>query len=77
MTDVILATDMSENFKKGDRVQWQNTEGTIEEIITEPIEFKNHHFEASKDEPAYRVKSSKSGKDAIHKADALKKVKEK
>lgn len=69
---------MSKQFKKGDRVEWESSGGTsrgvIKEVITEPTDFKNHHFEASKQEPEYRVESEKSGKDAIHKADALKKI---
>ncbi|XGV99982.1 MAG: DUF2945 domain-containing protein [Leptolyngbya sp. BL-A-14] len=72
---------MSKQFKKGDRVEWESSGGTsrgvIKEVITEPTDFKNHHFEASKQQPEYRVESEKSGKDAIHKADALKKIDEK
>ena len=71
---------MTEQFKKGDRVEWDTsqgkTEGVIKEKITEPTDFKNHHFEASKEKPEYRVESSKSGKYAIHRPEELKKVKE-
>ncbi|MBW4694265.1 MAG: DUF2945 domain-containing protein [Lyngbya sp. HA4199-MV5] len=69
---------MSKQFKKGARVEWESSGGTsrgvVKEVITEPTDFKNHHFEASKQEPEYRVESEKSGKDAIHKAEALKKI---
>jgi hypothetical protein len=72
---------MSEKLKKGDHVEWNTssgkTEGEVKEIITEPTDFKNHHFEASEENPEYRVESSKSHKDAIHKPEQLKKVKEK
>lgn len=72
---------MTEKFKKGDRVEWNTpqgtTEGVIKEKITEPTDFKHHHFEASKENPEYRVESSKSGKDAIHKPEELRKIKEK
>jgi hypothetical protein len=72
---------MSEKLKKGDHVEWNTsggkTEGDIKEIITEPTDFKNHHFEASKENPEYLVESSKSGKEAIHKGEQLKKAKEK
>jgi hypothetical protein len=72
---------MTKQFKKGDRVEWDSsggtTRGVIKEIITEPTDFKNHHFEASKDKPEYLVESEKSGKEAIHKGDELRKVKEK
>lgn len=69
---------MSQQSKKGDRVEWESSGGTsrgvIKEVITAPTDFKNHHFEASKQQPEYRVESEKSGKDAIHKAEALKKI---
>jgi len=69
---------MTQQFKKGDRVEWHSSGGTsqgvIKEIITEPTDFKNHHFEASKEKPEYRVESEKSGKDAIHKGEQLKKI---
>jgi hypothetical protein len=72
---------MAHQFKKGDRVEWDfsggTTHGVIKEVITEPTDFKNHHFEASKDKPEYLVESEKSGKEAIHRAEALRKVEEK
>lgn len=72
---------MTKQLKKGDQVEWDfsggTTRGVIKEIITEPTDFKNHHFEASKDKPEYLVESEKSGKEAIHKADELRKIEEK
>ncbi|MCU0569582.1 MAG: DUF2945 domain-containing protein [Oculatellaceae cyanobacterium Prado106] len=72
---------MTETFKKGDRVKWNSSggasQGVIKDIITEPTDFKNHHFEASKDKPEYLVESEKSGKEAIHKAEELTKIDEK
>jgi hypothetical protein len=63
------------SFKKGDRVEWrshgQNVKGTVEEKITEDTEAAGRTVRASKDEPQYRVKSSKTGADAVHKPDAL------
>jgi Hypervirulence associated proteins TUDOR domain len=71
---------MTQKFKKGDRVEWdtagKTTRGVVKEIITEPTDFKNHHFEASKDQPEYLVESEKSGKEAIHRAEELRKIKE-
>lgn len=71
---------MTQQFKKGDRVEWDSSGGTsrgvIKEIITEPTDFKNHHFEASKDKPEYLVESEKSGKTAIHRAEELRKLKD-
>jgi hypothetical protein len=63
------------SFKKGDRVEWrshgQKVKGTVEEKITEDTEAAGRTVRASKDEPQYRVKSSKTGADAVHKPDAL------
>lgn len=72
---------MTQQFKKGDRVEWDSSGGTsrgvIQEVITQPTDFKNHHFEASKEKPEYLVESEKSGKQAIHRAEALRKIEEK
>lgn len=72
---------MTKQFQKGDRVEWDSSGGTsrgvIQEVITQPTDFKNHHFEASKEKPEYLVESEKSGKQAIHKAEALRKIEEK
>lgn len=70
---------MSDKLKEGDHVEWNTsggkTEGDVKDIITEPTDFKNHHFEASKENPEYLVESSNSGKDAIHKGEQLRKIK--
>ena len=70
---------MSDNLKKGDSVEWNTsqgkTEGKVEKKLTEPTEIKSHHVAASKDNPEYLVKSDKSGKEAAHKPDELKKKK--
>lgn len=64
--------------KPGDKVEWNSagghSVGTVEKKLTEPMDIKSHHVAASKDNPEYLVKSDKSGKEAAHKPDALKKV---
>ncbi len=64
-------------FHKGDKVTWRShgstAEGTVEEKITSDTEAAGRTVRASKDEPQYRVRSDKSGGDAVHKPDALKK----
>lgn len=69
---------MTKQFKKGDQVEWDSSGGTsrgvIKQIITEPTDFKNHHFNASKEKPEYLVESEKSGKQAIHRAEELRQV---
>jgi Hypervirulence associated proteins TUDOR domain len=67
---------MADELTKGDRVEWNSSsgkiEGTVEKKITEPTDFKNHHFEASVENPQYLVKSEKTGEEAIHKLGSLK-----
>ena len=64
-------------LRKGDEVTWQShgstAEGTVEEKITSDTEAAGRTVRASKDEPQYRVRSDKSGNDAVHKPEALKK----
>ena len=71
---------MTETFKKGDQVEWNSSgnkvEGTVKKKITEPTDLKGHHFEASKENPEYLVESDKTGKEAIHKPESLKKTEE-
>lgn len=68
---------MSTEFSKGDKVQWESSqgtiEGTIEKKLTEPTDIKKHHVDASKDDPQYLVKSDKTGKEAAHKPGSLSK----
>jgi hypothetical protein len=67
---------MSDEFKKGDKVTWQShgstAEGKVEKKITSDTEEAGRKVRASKDEPQYKVRSEKSGGDAVHKPDALK-----
>ena len=63
--------------KKGDEVSWGTsqgkTEGTVEKIVTTTTKVKSHVAKATKDHPEVLVKSSKSGKEAVHKPEELKK----
>lgn len=69
---------MTDAFKAGDRVQWQSSQGTvhgtIKKKLTSPTEIKGHHVAASKEHPEYLVVSDKTGAEAAHKADALRKA---
>jgi hypothetical protein len=66
-------------FRKGDKVEWkshgQDVTGTVEEKITDDQKAAGRQVRASKDEPQYRVTSDKTGADAVHKPDALKRHK--
>jgi hypothetical protein len=62
-------------FKPGDEVEWSShgskAVGEVEEKITEDTEAAGRTVRASADDPQYRVRSDKSGKDAVHRPDAL------
>ncbi|MEV0355101.1 DUF2945 domain-containing protein [Nocardia sp. NPDC050697] len=64
------------SFSKGDKVEWKShgstAEGKVEEKITSDTEAAGRTVRASKDDPQYRVRSEKSGRDAVHKPSALK-----
>jgi DUF2945 family protein len=64
-------------FNKGDKVSWQShgstAKGTVEEEITSDTTAAKRKVRASEEDPQYRVRSEKSGNDAVHKPDALKK----
>ena len=64
-------------FKKGDKVEWDSHGGTavgvVERKITSDTKAAGRQVRASKDEPQFLVKSEKSGGEAVHKPDALKK----
>ena len=64
--------------KKGDEVSWGTsqgaTHGTVEKVVTSETKVKGHVAKATKDEPQVLVKSAKSGKQAVHKPEELKKA---
>ncbi|HEX8550266.1 MAG TPA: DUF2945 domain-containing protein [Abditibacteriaceae bacterium] len=65
-------------LKKGDHVEWNtsqgSTKGTVKSKVTGKAKAGGHTAQASPDEPQFEVESDKTGKTAIHKADALKKI---
>ena len=70
---------MSDHLRKGDKVTWKShgttVTGTVEEKITSDTETAGRTVRASTDEPQYRVRSDNSGRDAVHKPDALRRAK--
>lgn len=64
--------------KAGDKVTWNTsggeTHGTVEKKVTSETKIKGHVAKATKDEPQFLVKSDKSGKEAVHKPEELKKA---
>jgi Hypervirulence associated proteins TUDOR domain len=68
---------VAEDLRKGDQVHWNShggeAVGEVEEKITKDTEAAGRKVRASQDDPQYLVKSDKSGGEAVHKPDALKK----
>lgn len=69
---------MSDDYTKGDRVEWSSHGGkAVGEVlrkITSDTEAGGRTVRASRDEPQYLVRSEKSGGEAVHKPSALRKV---
>ncbi len=68
---------MAKQLKPGDKVRWNTsqgeTKGTVKSQVTSTAKVKGHVAKATKDDPQYRVKSDKTGAEAIHHPEALKK----
>jgi hypothetical protein len=66
---------MSEDLGKGDEVTWkshgQTVHGTVEKKITSRTEEAGRAVDASKEDPQYKVKSDKTGREAVHRPRAL------
>ncbi|MCG6137663.1 MAG: DUF2945 domain-containing protein [Nostoc sp. LLA-1] len=69
---------MTEQFNKGEHVEWNTshctTSGKVVKKLTSPTDINDHHVAASEDAPQYLVESDKTGKQAAHKPDALKRI---
>ena len=68
---------MTKDLKPGDKVEWDSSGGHSTGVVvkkeTGEARVKGHVAKATEDDPQYRVKSDKSGKEAIHKPEELKK----
>ncbi|MGI4747602.1 MAG: DUF2945 domain-containing protein [Janthinobacterium lividum] len=68
---------MAQAMKKGDKVKWTaaqgEIEGTVEKTVTSTTKVKGHTAKATKEKPEVLVKSDKSGRQAVHKPNELKK----
>ena len=71
----LTAKANDEDLHKGDKVTWRShgtdVPGTVQKKITERTEAAGRTVVASKEEPQYLVKSDKSGREAVHKPEAL------
>lgn len=68
---------MTDTPKKGDKVSWNSrggeVHGTVDKVVTGTTEISGHTAKASKENPQVVVHSDKTGKQAVHKPDALRK----
>ena len=68
---------MAEDFKIGDHVTWNSeagyVSGTVIKVHTTDFDYKGQTHRATKDEPQYAIKSSKTDHIAMHKGAALRK----
>jgi len=69
---------MTKVLKQGDEVAWNSSQGEVRgkvvKKLTSPTKIKDHPVKASKANPEYLVKSTKTGAEAAHKPSHLKKV---
>ncbi|WP_435011442.1 DUF2945 domain-containing protein [Tundrisphaera lichenicola] len=69
---------MSDPHEPGDRVKWESSQGPVtgkvKKKLTRPTEIKGHHVAASPENPEILVESEKTGAQAAHKPEALKKA---
>ncbi|MEC5155591.1 hypothetical protein RCH23_002992 [Cryobacterium sp. CAN_C3] len=67
------------SFSVGDHVSWNYEAGHVQGVITKKhtkdVEFKGRTRHCSEDDPQYEIKSDKTDHVAMHKADALTKIK--
>ena len=68
----------TKNLKSGDKVKWDTsqgeTHGKVEKKVTSKAKVKGHVAKATKEDPQFKVKSDKTGAEAIHKPGELKKA---
>jgi len=69
---------MTKQLKAGDSVEWDSSgghsTGKVVKEVTSTTRIAGHTAKATAADPQYRVKSVASGKEAVHKPEALKKT---
>lgn len=69
---------MPKMFKRGDHVEWNSEAGRVRGVIvkkvTSNVVFKGYVHHASKDAPQYIIKSDTTEHMAIHKGQALRRI---
>ena len=69
---------MATKFKVGDKVSWNSeagkVSGTIIKVHIKDFDYKGYTHHATKEDPQYEIKSSKTDHIAAHKGSALTKI---
>ena len=69
---------MADKLKAGDRVAWNTsqgeTRGEVVSKVTGRARAGGHVAKADSDHPEYRVRSARTGAEAIHRPEALRKL---
>lgn len=69
---------MANKFKVGDKVSWHSeagkVSGTITRVHTRDFDYKGHTHHATREDPQYEIKSSKTDHVAAHKGSALTRI---
>jgi hypothetical protein len=69
---------MTQDFKRGDRVEWnfrgRTVRGTVRRRLVRRTEIGGQVVAASREDPRYVVRSEKSGKETTRRAQALRAV---
>lgn len=65
------------DLRPGDEVEWDTsqgtTHGTVKKKLTRETQVKGHTAKASEDDPQYLVESDKTGAEAAHRPEELRK----
>ena len=68
----------TKSLKAGDKVKWTTsqgeTAGKVVKKVTRSEKVGGHTAKATPEHPQFRVRSDKTGKEAIHKPEGLRKV---
>jgi hypothetical protein len=69
---------MPQDFKRGDRVEWnfrgRTVRGIVRRRLTRRTEIAGHVVAASRDDPRYVVRSERSGKETTRRPEALRRT---
>jgi hypothetical protein len=71
--------NMAKKFKRGEAVEWDASQGTVrgtvEETVTKTTRVKGHVAKATPEHPEVVVHSDKTGAEAVHRPEELRRAK--